>query len=778
MLKTNLVTVELSTQHIIFTPSDAQDFAREGDISAPDLEITVVNTSQRFASFQLALYAQGQRQHTDTQWYQVEPNVCAKKPPGDRTTFFVNLLKAPIPAYDSTVPVTLEILSAELAELAVTETIYVQILRPHKTLRVYLPVQDLSVYPGSRLRIPVLLYNLEPQPREIDLRLKGADLDWFPDGIEQTLVIEAGNSREVSYWCAPAAIPQNLHGMRTITVEATDRDGNSASAGSYLEILPFGQTRFEVPAPQQTIPAQPHRWQTRAETAIFPCSLHNQSNLDQHIELQVEPQAQQPDQAESNNLTLAPGEHTDTTLAIHTNRPWLGWTRTRFFEAIPRLRYIGSGEIITALTPQPASQMLTLKVKPVVPFWVQLLTATVGLLGLWWLWLLSPRAVHTAPVNSVVLLANGDTVVSGSRDQTVRRWQVSRAAWLPDVRRLREIGQLAEPNRPETQFDRAIRVVEQQPANVKRVAVGLDSGEVQLWAIDPPRQLDSFFEKSKLDRVFDVAFTQDSRQLFTGHGSGTVRQWSVDSGQPSVPKKLYLSYPKAMPAAGQPPDRSVSSAITALDVIEPPGQSGLVAIAGQFNRLALWNWETRQAYDIVYEWTDPEADILPVTSRHSYLTSLDVADDAALMATADSVGFITLWDVAVLRDCLNTAKLTPDRATIGEFGNRFFIVDCSSAQIDQWQAGRQGSAIRSVALTDNGCYLASTGDSGRISLWPIAATGERHRASPIGLASFPNTSLNSIDIHLTTDNVVLVATDTPGQQLQVYRKQLNSHGCQ
>ncbi|MEM9978470.1 MAG: WD40 repeat domain-containing protein, partial [Cyanobacteria bacterium P01_D01_bin.2] len=104
---------------------------------------------------------------------------------------------------------------------------------------------------------------------------------------------------------------------------------------------------------------------------------------------------------------------------------------------------------------------------------------------------------------------------------------------------------------------------------------------------------------------------------------------------------------------------------------------------------------------------------------------------------------------------------------------------CSPAQIDQWQAGHQGSAVRSVALTDNGCYLASTGDSGRISLWPIAATGERHRASPIGLASFANTSSpNSIDIHLTTDNVVLVATDTPGQQLQVYRKQLNSHGCQ
>jgi WD40 repeat protein len=161
------------------------------------------------------------------------------------------------------------------------------------------------------------------------------------------------------------------------------------------------------------------------------------------------------------------------------------------------------------------------------------------------------------------------------------------------------------------------------------------------------------------------------------------------------------------------------------------------------------------------------------------LTSLDIAKNDTLMVTADNVGFITLWDVNKLRQCLTQSRefqAIPPTSANHQFVR---IEDCADVQLGQWQAGHQGSAIRDIALTDNGCYLASTGDDGRISLWRLNKTGARSsRSNPINIAAFPGTSLNSVDIHLTTNNVVLIAADTADHRVQLYRKQLKNHDCQ
>lgn len=774
MLKSQLAKLELSTQHVIFTPGDASDFSRDGDITTSDLEVTVVNTSQQFASFQLSLYIQGQEQNPDTQWYQVEPNVCAKKPPGDRTTFFISLLKAPLPAYDTTVTATVEVVSPELSDLSLSKQLYIKILRPNKTLRVYLPVKDLSVYPGSRVRIPVLLYNLNPQPREVTLRLTGAELDWFPEGAVQTLLIEASGSREVEYWCAPPPVPETLREVRTITAEVNDRDGNTVSARSYLEILPFGHTEFCMTDSQQTIPGRsavplrqrllnPSLFQSKRKgTAVFPYAVTNHSNIHQRVAVKIRPEElRQEDRIDARVIVLTPGETGEGSLSIEARRPWLGWTRKRFLEVAPQLTQEASQEDTEDITVKPASQVATLKVSPLIPMWLQLLALLAGLLGVWLVWLLSPRLVHRSPINSVALLANGDSVISGSRDQTVHRWQVNRAAWLPNVRRVRPVSKITAPD---TNFNHAVRVVEHLPDNVKEVAIGLDNGEVQLWEIDPPTRIKSFLDKNN-NRVFDVAFTRSSQHLFTGYGSGNVLRWSLSGSSNTPAQKLYLGY-----------SEDLSSAISSIDVIEAPGQNSLVAIAGQFNRLTLWDWQSSRAYDFLYDWSSSQTGIPPVISRHSYLTSIDVAADTPLMATADSLGFITLWDTTQMRRCLQEQS---EASSSNASGNQFYIVSrCPQAQLEQWQAGRQGSAVRDVALTDNGCYLTSTGDDGRINLWLLGQTGQLHRQSPVALASFPNASLNSVDLHLTSNNTVLAAADIPGPRVQVYRKQLSGHGCQ
>ena len=81
MIVTTPIKVDVSTHHVVFTPSDDGDAVS----AAPDLAVTVTNLSQVFASFQVALHVEGQDPNDTGEWYKVEPNVGAKKPPGDRT---------------------------------------------------------------------------------------------------------------------------------------------------------------------------------------------------------------------------------------------------------------------------------------------------------------------------------------------------------------------------------------------------------------------------------------------------------------------------------------------------------------------------------------------------------------------------------------------------------------------------------------------------------------------------------------------------------------------
>ena len=776
--------VELSTYQIIFKPSDSSDFSRAAESEAPDLTVTVTNTTSSFISFHLELHAEEHQTPSQSTWYEVKPNVCAKKPPGDRTQFHIKLLKAPIPAYDTTIPLQVKVFSAELASLSATETVYLKILRPTKTLRVFLPFQDLSIYPGARLKIPVLTYNLNAQMRNVTLRLDGVKPDWFPEGIEQTVWVEAGSSVEAEFWCAPPAIPSTLHEVHHLNVQATDDQGNSASADGHFYVLPFGRLHHQVDETEKIIPDQLTPLSlTKKISVSYNWTLANESNVSQTIDLTTNADRSMSGiQCFAEPTTLEPDAKKQTPFQVKARQPWLGWTRTHFIEVIPTLQYPESQEPIPEIAATPASHLLTLNVKPRIPLILQLLILIASGLAMWGLWFLSPKPLHRGPINTVRIMGNSDLVVSASSDRTFRQWQVNRASWLPDIRRLSAQDGTEEPTH---RFDKAIRVAELMPANFRQVAVGLENGEIQLWEVDPPAYIETLLEDGAFDRVFDLAFTHDSRYLFSGHGSGTVRVWGRRQGQwqPQPEEKLHWGLPG-----------DLSFAIASLAV---SSDDELVAVAGQFNRLMLWDWRSPQgatAYDIPYDYlssalageTTAAPSIKPVISSNSYLTSVDFAsENPNIMVTADNLGFITVWDMQQLRACMPTARDNPHASEDAHENSLQIIrrIDCPLVQtiLAQWQAGEQGSAIRDIALDKTGCFLASTGDGGQISVWPLTPQGslaEPPSQARITVEAFPNQPLNSVDIHRTQDNVLLIAADTPGYRVQLYRTQLSNHGCQ
>ncbi|NEQ32014.1 MAG: hypothetical protein F6K04_13590 [Leptolyngbya sp. SIO4C5] len=767
------VKLELQQREIDFKPSDTGDFTRAAPATESDLAVTVINTTDRFASFQLALEASGVEPTASAQWYTVEPEICAKKPPGDRTQFHITMLKAPIPAYDTQLPLTLKILSPEIEQISTTETVFLRILRPNKTLRVYLPFQDLQVYPGDRVRIPALVYNLSSETKNITLKLTGLDAtpgwqtDWFPEGTERSLRLGSGSSEDVTFWCVPPATAQTESRLYHLGLEASDGQGNTASTAGRLEVLPFGSVSFQCLNPRQQVPAQSSGGvRQRLYPVAYDLIFSNQSNLLQQIQLSVQSSYGSRWQTVPATLELAPEVSGGLRLDVESQRPWLGTTRTRFFEVFPQLASPGSGEVGKAVKVSPASRILELRLKPVVPLWLQVLGGLVGLWLLWLAWWLNPETQHTAPINSISLFASGDTIFSGSSDQTVRRWQVNQDPWIIDIRRPKFQRVMATGEAQKTAA-KPIRVIQHLPEeSVAQIAIGLEDGEIQLWNIDPPNRLQTFRASSGPDRIFDLDFTSDSRFLFSGHGSGRVHQWRLQTADPAAQPEVE----KTLSLGG---DYAVSS----LSVSERPGYN-LLVIGGQFNRLMVWDYERQSAYNLAYKRDRVFAEgIEPVTNRNSYITSTAAAAKSAVLATADNQGVITTWNLETIRDCLpQTFK--------AERSARFLQEDCQTEfRLDQWQAGEISSPVRALELSSNGCYLASTGDDGRVMLWPLTADGSRDSRYEAGIAvrRFNDTRLNSVDLHYTTEGqqeVVLVASDTPGNRVQLYRKQLNPNGCQ
>jgi WD40 repeat protein len=330
---------------------------------------------------------------------------------------------------------------------------------------------------------------------------------------------------------------------------------------------------------------------------------------------------------------------------------------------------------------------------------------------------------HEAPVTSVRFNGVADRVLSASQDQTIRSWSIKDGKSHLDPR-----GILASTKK-------AVRVIRYRPVNNNLVAAGLENGEIQLWDVVSKKQKKTLdFLSQKDDRVFDLLFTKDSRYLFSAHGSGSVLLW--DMGRVLSDDALNGNKPLR--------GKKLNFAVYALGLVGNTDAN--LAMAGRYNLLGIWNLPSDKIRRLPYRQGGPD----------DYIDSIATADEKPnLMATADNQGYITLWD---MNQCLDK-------------GGQCKI-------LEEWRDGHGGKPVRSVALSNNGCYLASAGDDGRVMLWPLAADGKRvfEAAGERKVAQFSN-HVNSVDLALTGDDI-LITSGGDDHQVRLLRVKQNNTACQ
>jgi WD40 repeat protein len=408
-----------------------------------------------------------------------------------------------------------------------------------------------------------------------------------------------------------------------------------------------------------------------------------------------------------------------------------------------------------------------------VPIWLQALILLLLSLPLL---LLRPYVGHTDRVNSVHFLGDKQ-IFSGSEDCTIRRWDITVKDQLfrsQDTYGIKPEGQL-EMELPElcrgqdNQFKtkgtlayandavQAIVSFQNKQNNDFWVAAGLlDTGMIQLYNVFnndktcPPLK----DPNSDVDRVLALVLNRNATTLYSGHGSNKIRVWQRnETGCFDLDPKIgSLSLG----------EQEVYE-IRALALSRDDNQ---IVSAGSGERLLVW--DDLANLDANLSGSGPSPTIAP---DRQILASLDDLDpiqniwdiaflpDSSILATANSNGYIILWD---------SSKCAP-------FQGELFRCD----DHDYWQAIKDGDAsfrsVRSLKFSQDGRYLVSGGDDGRVMLWPIDPDHKLERIEGIpskGQVIFEgNQPISSVDL-LETNAGLFIASGSQDHRVRLHHEVL------
>ncbi|WP_192883602.1 trypsin-like peptidase domain-containing protein [Streptomyces xinghaiensis] len=325
---------------------------------------------------------------------------------------------------------------------------------------------------------------------------------------------------------------------------------------------------------------------------------------------------------------------------------------------------------------------------------------------------------HTSPVSSVTVSPDGDTLATGSRDRTVRLW---------DLRTHRRLATL-------TGHGRSVGSVAFSPDG-KTLASGGEDRTVRLWDVRTRRWSATLPGSTSSP----VVFSPGGDVLATGGEQGTVRLWDVRTRRPlatlrshgrsSAPRVAFSPDGKTLVTGG-----SLERTVRLWDVRTHRQKATLKGHTGKVQSVAF----SPDGKTLATGANDSTVHLWDVRTRRSSATltghtgsvwSVAFSPDGKTLATGGQDRTVRLWDVRARRalvyfpghaDQVNSVAFSPDGETLATGGNE--------AAVRLWgmRAGRplatftrQGEGGRSVAFSPDGRTVAAVSDERRVRLWDV-----------------------------------------------------------
>ncbi|MCA2535970.1 MAG: hypothetical protein IM553_16600 [Microcystis sp. M57BS1] len=332
---------------------------------------------------------------------------------------------------------------------------------------------------------------------------------------------------------------------------------------------------------------------------------------------------------------------------------------------------------------------------------------------------------HNMRVTSVSFSRDGRTLASGSRDNTIKLW---------NIRTGKEIRTLQGHNSrvSSVSFSR----------DGKTLASGSDDKTIKLWNVETGQEIRTF--KGHNSRVFSVSFSRDGKTLASGSDDKTIKLWNVETGQEirtfkghnSIVYSVSFSRDGKTLASGSD-DKTIKlwNVETGQEIRTFKGHNGSVfsvsfspdgktlATSSGDNTIKLWNVETGQ-------------EIRTLSGHNSFVYSVNFSSDGKTLVTGSGDNTIKLWNVETGQEIrtlsghnsfVRSVSFSSDGKTLatGSGDKTIKLWNIETGQEIRTFKGHN-KPISSVSFSSNGKTLATGSDDKTIKLWN-GSTGQAIR---------------------------------------------------
>ena len=286
----------------------------------------------------------------------------------------------------------------------------------------------------------------------------------------------------------------------------------------------------------------------------------------------------------------------------------------------------------------------------------------------------SPQRRHQGGVSSVDFSPNGQTIVSGGEDGTVRIWNA--ADLQPQQLFFNHIG--------------AVTALNFSP-NGQRIVSGGEDGTLRIWEVASGQQV------AQLDghegKVSAVGFSPDGEQIVSG--GDTVRVWEVAGGQQVA---QLDGHEGEVSAVGFSPD-------------------GLrVVSGGEDGTLRIWEVASRQ-------------EVAQLDGHEGEVSAVEFSPDGRQIVSGGEDGTLRIWEVASGQQVaqldghhgrVSSVEFSWDGEQIISGGDTVRLWEVASRQEVAQLNGHEGE-VSAVGFSPDGLQIVSGGKDGTVRIWEVAS---------------------------------------------------------
>ncbi len=291
---------------------------------------------------------------------------------------------------------------------------------------------------------------------------------------------------------------------------------------------------------------------------------------------------------------------------------------------------------------------------------------------------------HTGWVSAVAVTPDGQHIISGSGDHTMRVWNLA-------------------TGRPERTLEgraNAVSAVAVTPDGQRIISDG-DDNSVRVWNLASGRAERTL--DGHTGPVSAVAVTPDGRRIISGGFDQTVRVWNLATGCPEQTLDGHTGYVHAV-------------------AVTPDGQR---IISGSFDQtVRVWNLAATGRAE-----RTPDGHGRPVSA-------VAVTPDGRRVVSGGDDNSVRVWDLATGRaertldghtGPVSAVAVTPDgrRVVSGGSDNSVRVWDLATGRAERTLDGHT-RPVNAVAVTPDGQHIVSGGSDNSVRVWDLA-TGRAER---------------------------------------------------